>query len=155
MNFFTDNADIRFLLGHLDMARIADLAERGFRFRADFDFAPKDADDATDNYRRVLDLVGDIAANRLAPTAEATDRAGSVLNADGSVTYAPGISEAIRLFSQAGLMGFTLPYRYGGLNLPATIYTMATEIVSRADASFMNIFGLQGIAETIDRKSVV
>ena len=150
MNFFTDNDDILFLLGHIDLALLADLAERGFRFRSDFDFAPKDADDATDNYRRVLDLVGDIAANRLAPTAEATDRAGSVLNADGSVTYAPGVSEAIRLFSQAGLMGFTLPYRYGGLNLPATIYTMATEIVSRADASFMNIFGLQGIAETIN-----
>ncbi len=150
MNFFTDNDDIRFLLGHINLALLADLAERGFRFRGDFDFAPKDADDATDNYRRVLDLVGDLAANRLAPTAEATDRAGSILNADGSVTYAPGISEAIRLFSQAGLMGFTLPYRYGGLNLPATIYTMATEIVSRADASFMNIFGLQGIAETIN-----
>ncbi|MBQ6926118.1 MAG: acyl-CoA dehydrogenase family protein [Kiritimatiellae bacterium] len=150
MNFFTDNADIRFLLDHLDMARIADLAEHGFRFRGDFDFAPKDADDALDNYRRVLDLVGDLAANRLGPTAADTDRAGSILNPDGTVTYAPGISEAIRLFSQAGLMGFTLPYRYGGLNLPVTVYTAATEIVSRADASFMNIFGLQGIAETIN-----
>ncbi len=150
MNFFTDNNDVKFLLGHLDLALVADLAERGFRFRGGFDFAPKDADDAIDNYRRVLDLVGDLAANRLAPTAADTDCAGSVLNPDGSVTYAPGISEAIRLFGQAGLMGFTLPYRYGGLNLPATVYTAATEIVSRADASFMNIFGLQGIAETIN-----
>ena len=150
MNFFTDNDDIKFLLGHLDMARIADLAEGRFRFRRDFDYAPKDADDAIDNYRRVLNLVGDLAANRLGPTAADTDRAGNILNPDGTVTYAPGISEAIRLFSQAGLMGFTLPYRYGGLNLPATVYTAATEIVSRADASFMNIFGLQGIAETIN-----
>ena len=150
MNFFTDNDDIQFLLGHLDLALLADLSERGFRFRGEFDFAPKDAADALDNYRRILDLVGDLAANRLAPTAAETDRVGSVLAPDGTVKYAPGIREAIRLFSQAGLMGFTLPYRYGGLNLPATVYTAATELVSRADASFMNIFGLQGIAETIN-----
>ncbi|MBQ6246236.1 MAG: acyl-CoA dehydrogenase family protein [Kiritimatiellae bacterium] len=150
MNFFSDNEDIQFLLGDLDMERIADLAERGFRFRNEFDFAPKDAEDALDNYRRILNLVGDLAANRLAPTAADTDRTGSVLNSDGTVTYAPGIEKAIHLFGQAGLMGFTLPYRYGGLNLPATAYTAATEIVSRADASFMNIFGLQGIAETIN-----
>ena len=150
MNFFTDNDDIGFLLNHLDLACIADLSERGFRFTSDFDFAPKDADDAIDNYRRVLDLVGDLAANRIAPTAADTDRTGSVLNPDGTVTYAPGIREAMKLFKQAGLMGFTLPYCYGGLNMPATVYTAATEIVSRADASFMNIFGLQGIAETIN-----
>jgi alkylation response protein AidB-like acyl-CoA dehydrogenase len=47
-------------------------------------------------------------------------------------------------------MGFTLPYRFGGLNCPSLVYTMATDIVSRADTALMNIFGLQGIAETIN-----
>ena len=32
-----------------------------------------------------------------------------------------------------------------------TIYMLATELVSRADASLMNLFGLQEIAETINR----
>ena len=150
MNFFTDNDDIRFLLGHLDMARIADLAERGFRFRSDFDFAPKDADDALDNYRRVLDLVGDLAANRLGPTAADTDRAGSILNPDGTVTYAPGIKLAVELMGRSRLSGCTIPYYLGGLNMPCTILTACNDIVSRADASLMNIFGLQGIAETIN-----
>jgi alkylation response protein AidB-like acyl-CoA dehydrogenase len=46
-------------------------------------------------------------------------------------------------------MGFTLPRKYGGLNCPILIYTMASEIVARGDCSFMNLFGLQGIADTI------
>ena len=47
-------------------------------------------------------------------------------------------------------MGFTLPYKYGGLNLPCVLYTMSNDIVSRADAALMNLYGLQGIAETIN-----
>ena len=150
MNFFTDNDDISLALSLADMERLATLSEHGFCFAKDFDWAPKDAADAADSYRRVLELVGEIAAERLAPTAAETDRNGSVLGDDGQVHYAKGIREAIDLFGKAGLMGFTLPYKYGGLNMPATLYTAATEIVSRADASFMNIFGLQGIAETIN-----
>jgi hypothetical protein len=46
-------------------------------------------------------------------------------------------------------MGFTLPRKYGGLNCPNVVYTMAIEMISRADTSLMNLFGLQGIAETI------
>lgn len=150
MNFFTDNPDIAAQLKHFDMDKLAELSELGFKYKKEFDFAPGNAVDATDNYNRVLELVGELAADRLAPTAEDTDRIGNVLNSDGSVTYAPGVSENLKLFGQAGLMGFTLPYKYGGLNLPVTLYTAANEIVSRADASFMNMFGLQGIAETVN-----
>lgn len=149
-NFFSDNEDIQFLFGHLNLKRVAGLAEQDFRFAREFDFAPVDAADAIDNYRRMLALVGEIAGERVAPTAAATDETGNTLNADGSVTYAPGIAAALRLMSQANLMGFTLPYRYGGLNGPALIYTMSNDIVSRADASLMNLYGLQGIAETIN-----
>ena len=49
------------------------------------------------------------------------------------------------------MMGFTLPYRFGGLNCPTLVYTMANEMVSRAEASLMNLFGLQDIAETINK----
>ena len=148
-NFFDDNEDIRFLFNHLDLGRLAALTEEEFRFKAEFDFAPADAADAVDNYRRLLELVGGIAGERVAPTAEHTDAVGNVLNPDGTVTYAPGIAEAIRLLGKADLMGFTLPYRYGGLNAPELLYAMSNDIVSRADASLMNLYGLQGIAETI------
>ncbi|MDD5704820.1 MAG: acyl-CoA dehydrogenase family protein [Kiritimatiellae bacterium] len=149
-NFFSDNEDIQFLFNHLDLARVAKLTEQDFRYAREFDFAPADAADAIDNYRRMLTIAGEIAGDRVAPTAADTDTVGNTLNEDGTVTYAPGIAEALRLMSKADLMGFTLPYRYGGLNGPNLVYTMSNDIVSRADASLMNLYGLQGIAETIN-----
>jgi alkylation response protein AidB-like acyl-CoA dehydrogenase len=149
-NFFTDNDDLQFLFGHLDLPRLATLVEQDFRFAKEFDFAPTDAADAVDNYRRILTTLGEVAGEVIAPTAGDTDRVGNILGDDGQVTYAPGIAKAIARLAQADLMGFTLPYRYGGLNCPQLLYTMSNEIVSRADASLMNIYGLQGIAETIN-----
>ena len=149
-NYFTDNEDIQFLFRHFDVGELADVMERGYRFAEEFDFAPTDRADAVDNYRRILETIGEISGESIAPTAEETDQVGNVLNEDGSVTYAPGIHRALHQLGQADMMGFTLPYRFGGLNCPNLVYTIANEIVSRADASLMNIFGLQGIAETIN-----
>jgi len=148
-NFLTDNEDILFNLEHLPLAEIAELQEEGFRDAGEFDYAPLDAADAVDNYRKVLELVGDIAGNKIAPLSETIDRDGSTFDG-GEVTYAPGIRKSLDLLSQADMMGFTLPRKYGGLNLPSIVYSAATEMVSRADAGLMNIFGLQGIAETIN-----
>ena len=103
-----------------------------------------------DNYRRVLEIVGEVAGDMIAPNAEQIDREGNTLNDDGTVTLHPLVQENLDRLTQADLMGFTLPRKYGGLNCPNLVYTMATEIVSRADASLMNMFGLQGIAETIN-----
>lgn len=149
-NFYTDNEDIQFLFRHMDLARIAALTEEGFRFAKEFDFAPADAAEAVDNYHRILCTIGEIAGERVAPTAAETDTVGNVLNPDGTVTYAPGMAEAIRLLGQAGVMGFSLPYRFGGINCPNLLYTMSNDVVSRADASLMNLYGLQGIAETVN-----
>jgi hypothetical protein len=149
-NFYTDNEDIQFLFRHMDIRRAAEQMEEGFKYAPEFDFAPCDADDAVDNYQRILTTLGELAGEHIAPTAEETDLVGNKLNENGSVTYAPGIAAAIRQLGQADLMGFTLPYRFGGLNCPNLVYTMSNEIISRADASLMNIYGLQGIAETIN-----
>jgi len=148
-NFYTDNEDIQFLFRHFDMKRLAKLQEEDFRFAGEFDFAPVDEDDAVDNYERILKALGRLTAEDIAPSAEETDRVGNQLNQDGSVTYAPGIANAIQRLAQADLMGFTLPYRYGGINCPQLVYTMSNDMVSRADAALMNVYGLQGIAETI------
>ncbi len=151
-NFFLDNDDIRFLFDHMDLAEVARVQEHDFEDarNPDLDYAPVDEADAIDNYRRVLEIVGDIAGNTIAPRAETIDHEGNTLNEDGTVTLHPLVADNIQRLGQADLMGFTLPRRFGGLNCPNLIYTMAIEIVSRADASLMNIFGLQGIAETIN-----
>ncbi|HUU81868.1 MAG TPA: acyl-CoA dehydrogenase family protein [Phycisphaerae bacterium] len=151
-NFFTDNNDIQFLFDHLDLGEIATVQEDGFAGSdgPGRDYAPLDAEDAIDNYRRILCIVGDVAANHIAPRAERVDREGNTLNEDGSVTLGEGVRANLKALAQADLMGFTLPRVYGGLNCPNVVYTMAIEMVSRADTSLMNIFGLQGIAETIN-----
>ena len=150
-NFLTDNEDIRFLLEHIDLRELANVQEDNFDdLDTRPDYAPRDVDEAIDNYHRILDIVGEISAEVIAPNAEEVDAEGNTLNEDGTVTYHPLLQENLKRLSQADLMGFTLPYRFGGLNCPNLIYTIATEIVSRADGSLQNIFGLQGIAETIN-----
>ena len=149
-NFYKDNPDIERVIDALDLTEVATLLEEDFRFAQEVDFAPKDAADAIDNYKRAVELCGEVMANRIAPTAEETDRVGNVLNPDGSVTYAPGIRLAIDLFGKTGLLGIQIPYRLGGLNMPCTVLTACNDVVSRGDASLMNIFGLQGIAEIIN-----
>ncbi|HNX27401.1 MAG TPA: acyl-CoA dehydrogenase family protein [Phycisphaerae bacterium] len=149
-NFYNDNDDIKFLFKHFDVARLAELMEEGFRFNAEFPHAPENAADAIDNYQRMLANIGEICGDHIAPTAEETDNVGNVLNEDGSVTYAPGIEKALKLFAQADAMGFTLPYRFGGINCPQFVFTMSNDIVSRSDAALMNIYGLQGNADTLN-----
>ena len=149
-NFYRDNDDIQFLFRHTNLREVAAICEEDFKFSNEFDYAPADAEDAIENYDVVLESLGQLSADFIAPRAEDVDRRGNTLNEDGSVTYAKGTQESLEKLAQAEVMGFTLPYRFGGLNFPNLVYSMAIEIVSRADASLMNIFGLQGIAETIN-----
>ncbi len=149
-NFFTDNKDLVFQLENMDLEYITELTENDYKDAGKFDYAPKDYDEARDNYKKVLEIVGDISGNIIAPLAAEVDEEGAHLE-DGVVTYAKGTQEALKRLSQADLMGFTLPRKYGGLNMPMTVYTMSIEMVSRADASLMNLYGLQDIGETINK----
>ncbi len=149
-NFYSDNADLQQTLHRLDLARVVRLREDDYRQAEDFAYAPKDLEDALDSYERTLEIVGDIAGEFVEPRAEDVDRAGSEL-VDGEVCYAPGIAESLERLRQADLMGITLPRKYGGLNFPVSVSVMIVEMVSRADPSLMNIFGLQDIAETVNK----
>ena len=149
-NFFTDNKDIVFQFENLDLEYITELTEDGYKDAGKFDYAPKDYNEAKENYRKVMEIAGDISGNIIAPLAAEVDEEGAHFE-DGVVTYAKGTQEALKRLSQADLMGFTLPRKYGGLNMPMTIYTMSIEMVSRADASLMNLYGLQDIGETINK----
>jgi len=149
-NFYTDNPDLQATLRRLDLARIVRLREDDYAQARDFAYAPKDLEDALDSYARTLEIVGDIAGEFVDPRAEDVDRAGSEL-ADGEVRYAPGIAESLERLTQADLMGITLPRQYGGLNFPVSVSLMIVEMVSRADPALMNIFGLQDIAETVNK----
>lgn len=148
MNYYSNNPALKFQLSHPLMQKIVTLREQNFNEKDLFDFAPKDFEDAIDNYERVIEIVGEIAAEIIAPNAEGVDKEGpQVIN--NRVIYARGTQENHDALTQAGLYGMSLPRAYGGLNFPLTPYVMSGEIVSRADAGFANIWGLQDCAETI------
>ncbi len=147
-NFFTDNPDLKFHLNHPLMKKIVELKERNFEDKDKFDYAPVDFEDTMDSYEKVLDVIGEICGEIIAPNAEDIDREGPHVEND-RVVYAKGTEENLDAIRKAGLMGITLPRKYGGLNFSIVPYTMAADMVSRADAAFVNIWGLQDCAETI------
>lgn len=147
-NFYTDNPDLKHHLTHPLMEKIVALKERDYTDAQKYDYAPLDFEDAMDNYERVLDIVGEICGDIIAPNAEDVDHQGPKV-VDGHVEYADGTKVNLDAVRKAGLMGMSMPRRFGGLNFPITPYIMAADIVSRADTGFENLWGLQDCAETI------
>ena len=147
-NFYNDNESLKHYLSHPMMEKIVELKERNFADADKYDYAPMNYDDAVDSYDRVLEIVGDICANVIAENAEEVDHEGPVVK-DNRVIYAAGTQRNLDACRKAGLMGMSMPRRLGGLNFPITPYIMAADIVSRADAGFENLWGLQDCAETI------
>jgi alkylation response protein AidB-like acyl-CoA dehydrogenase len=148
-NFYKDNDGLKFQLSHPLMKKIVDLKERNYADKDKYDYAAIDFDDAIDNYDKVLEIVGEICGETLAPNAEGVDHDGPTVE-NNRVIYAKGTQENHDTLAQAGLYGMSLPRQYGGLNFSMVPYVMAAEIVSRADAGFANIWGLQDCAETIN-----
>lgn len=147
-NFYLDNPALKFQLSHPLMPKIVALKERNFADKDKYEHASQDFDDAIDSYERVLEIIGEICAEIIAPNAESVDKEGPQV-VDNRVIYARGTQENHDALKQAGLYGMALPRQYGGLNFSMVPYVMAAELVSRADAGFANIWGLQDCAETI------
>lgn len=147
-NFYTDNESLKHYLNHPQMERIVALKERNFADAESYDYAPQDYADAQDSYDKVLEIVGEICGDVIAPNAEDVDHTGPRVE-NNRVIYAEGTKKNLDACRKAGLMGMAMPRRLGGLNFPITPYIMAADIVSRADAGFENLWGLQDCAETI------
>lgn len=147
-NFYLDNPNLKHYLRHPLMKRIVELKERNYADKENFDYAPIDFEDAMDSYDKVLEIVGEICGDIIAPNAEGVDHDGPTVS-NGRVTYAPGTQQNLEAVRKAGLMGIAMPRRYGGLNFPIVPYIMAADLVARADAGFENLWGLQDCAETL------
>ncbi|MDE6558343.1 MAG: acyl-CoA dehydrogenase family protein [Muribaculaceae bacterium] len=147
-NFYTDNPALKTYLTHPLMQKIVALKERDFAEADKYDYAPRNYEDAIDNYDRVLEIVGEICGEIVAENAEDVDHNGPRVE-NSRVIYAEGTQKNLDATRKAGLMGMAMPRRLGGLNFPITPYIMAADIVSRADAGFENLWGLQDCAETI------
>lgn len=147
-NYYTDHPEIDFHLNHPLMKRVVDLKERNYVEKDQFEDAPVNYEDAIENYKRLLDITGDVAANIIEPNSEDVDLEGPHLE-NGRMIYASKTFENLDATRKAGLWGLSMPRRYGGLNLPNAIFSMASEIIAAADAGFQNIWSLQSCIDTL------
>lgn len=147
-NYYTDHPEIEFHLDHPLMKRIVELKEKGYADKNQFADAPVCYEDAIENYKRVLDIMGDVAANIIEPNSESVDLEGPHL-VDGRMVYASKTVENIDATCKAGLWGVSMPRKYGGLNLPNVVFSMLSEVISAADAGFQNIWSLQSCIDTL------
>ena len=147
-NYYTDHPEIEFHLSHPLMKRIVDLKERNYEDKDKFADAPVCYEDAIENYKRILDITGDVAANIIEPNSEDVDLEGPHLE-NGRMIYASKTYENLDATRKAGLWGVSMPRRYGGLNLPNTTFSMLSEIISAADAGFQNVWNLQSCIDTL------
>ena len=147
-NYYTDHPEIGFHLNHPEMKRVVDLREKDYADKDKYDYAPVDFEDAMENYRRVLEITGDVAANVIEPNSESVDLEGPHLE-NNRMIYASKTVENIEATRKAGLWGVSMPRRYGGLNLPNAVFSMLSEVISAADAGFQNIWSLQSCIDTL------
>lgn len=147
-NYYSDHPEIEFHLNHPLMKRVVDLKERNYAEKDQFEDAPVNYEDAIENYKRLLDITGDVAANIIEPNSEDVDLEGPHLE-NGRMIYASKTFENLDATRKAGLWGLSMPRRYGGLNLPNAIFSMTSEIIAAADAGFQNIWSLQSCIDTL------
>ena len=130
------------------MKRIVELKERDYADKDQFADAPVNYEDAIENYKRILDITGDVAANIIEPNSEDVDLEGPHL-VDGRMVYASKTFENLDATRKAGLWGISMPRRYNGLNIPNVVFSMLSEVISAADAGFQNVWSLQSCIDTL------
>lgn len=147
-NYYSDHPEIEFHLNHPLMERIVELKEKGYEDKDKYADAPVDYNDAIENYKQLLQITGDVAANIIEPNSESVDLEGPHLE-NGRMIYASKTYENLDATRKAGLWGVSMPRRYGGLNVPNVVFSMLSEVISAADAGFQNIWSLQSCIDTL------
>lgn len=136
-NFFNDNDDLKWQYEHGVMwDELARVTELDYTLKDGF----KNVKEARAFYDEVVTMVGDLAANELAPRAATIDKIGTKLVGDEVVM--PKESDAVLAkFRDAGLLGMTMPRELGGSNTPLGVSFICNELLSRADVSTMSHIG--------------
>lgn len=144
----TDAKKLQYYLDSPLMKRIVELKERDFADKDKFDYAPVSYDDAIENYKRIVEITDEVAKNIIEPNSESVDLEGTHLE-NNRMIYASKTYENLDATRKAGLWGITMPRRFGGLNLPMTVFSMLSELVSAADSGFQNVWSLQSCIDTL------
>ena len=143
-----DAKKLQYYLDSPLMKRIVALKERDFADKDKFDYAPVSYEDAIENYKRIVEITDGVAKDIIEPNSESVDLEGPHLE-NNRMVYASKTYENLDATRKAGLWGITMPRRFGGLNLPMTVFSMLSELVSAADSGFQNVWSLQSCIDTL------
>jgi alkylation response protein AidB-like acyl-CoA dehydrogenase len=132
-NFYKDNDDLRFYFEQwIDWASLVELIEHGFRQKD----GPRTTEEAVSLYKDVVEMVGEVVAEEIAPRAAAIDREGAHMK-DGEAVLPKAMDEIFKRFNELGLHGLCIPRELGGMNSPLIVYFVTAELMARADVSVM------------------
>jgi len=142
-NFFHDNPDLQFYFERgIDWARLVELTEYGYRTPDGF----KAPEEAQEFYRQVVEMVGELAADEVAPRAARIDREGTRLER-GEAVEAADMRAVFERVKALDLHRLCIPRELGGLNAPLLLYYINAELLARADVSVMTHYSFHvGIA---------
>jgi alkylation response protein AidB-like acyl-CoA dehydrogenase len=139
-SFLSDNDDLLYYLNEgIDWTALAEVTEYGWRTPDGF----KNGADAKQFYTEVIEMMGELVAEQLAPRAAKIDREGTHLE-NGEAVESPSMVEAFDAIRQADMHKLCIPRELGGLNAPLLLYFLCGEMVARADLACMNHFSFHG-----------
>ena len=136
-NFYTDNADLRFHVErNMNWASLYEATE----FGAKDEDKIESVEDSQELYEDVLKELGKFVARKVAPVARQIDHEGTDLK-DGKVIESPAFAKVFKGLKRMQVYGLPVPRELGGLNAPALVYLVASELMARGDVSVMTHFG--------------
>ncbi|MDV6236251.1 acyl-CoA dehydrogenase family protein [Leptospira ellisii] len=158
-NYFQDNDDLKLVFHDLiDWDEIVQAYEQGFHDAEDYKktgnerlaYAPTSVDEAKEYYQSVLQSLGEIMGEFVAPRSKEMDQIGLKYE-NGKVSFPKAQEECYTTLRDAGLMPISISRKYGGMGLPATVQSFMCEISARADAAFCLAYGNINIVEIMER----
>jgi hypothetical protein len=139
-NFFDDNDDLQFYFDRgIDWEPLVRLLEHDFQAPESYE----NLDEARDTYRDILTMVGEFAADEIAPVSTAIDREGAHM-VDGEAVLPAAMNQLFDRMKELDLHGLALPRELGGFNCPMVVHYMASELMARGDNAVMTHYNFHG-----------
>jgi 3-(methylthio)propanoyl-CoA dehydrogenase len=139
-SFFHDNRDLQFYFDKgVDWDAIVRLTEADLKAPGSHETVK----DAVEFYREIANMVGEFAAEQIAPYAHEIDREGVVFK-EGEAYFPERLQSIFDQIKELELHGMALPRDLGGMWAPLLVYWMCAEMIARGDVSVMAHHGFHG-----------
>lgn len=142
-NYFDDNDDLQYYVERgLDWKPIVALVEQEFKIPGGY----ASTEEACAAYRDILTMVGEFAAEQVAPRSMAIDEKGVRLEG-GEGHLAPETDALFEQIKALDLHGLAIPRELGGIGCPLVVHFLVCELLARADNVVMTHYNFfSGIA---------